>query len=143
MIIVWITSVIIWIAYAYFDSRFSKRVDYHFASALFTVLASFLLPFTLLFTKTELLTMPLEDIWDLLLLLLKVCTIPFVILSIKWTVFDLARNKFMGHGWFYYGKVQTVVPQLKNGAMDKGLGLWQFPLKAACLIVSIILSIIY
>ena len=143
MILVWITSVVIWISYAYFDSRFSKRVDYHFASALFTLLVSFLLPFTLVFTKTELLTLPLKSISDFFLLSLKVGTIPFVILSVKWTVFDLARNRFMGHGWLYYGKVQTVVPKLKNGVMDKSLGLWQFPLKALCLIVSLILSIIY
>ena len=143
MILLWIISILIWIAYAWLITRFNKGVDYHFAEALFTCLVAFLLPFSLLFTKTDVLLLPLNDFWDIILFILKIVSVPFIILTIKWIVFDGARNKFTGHGLFYYGKIETIIPQLKNGAMDKGLGKWQYLIKLILLVIAIALSVLY
>jgi len=153
MIYLWLTSIIIWIIFAYFDSKFEKKEDYHFASALFTCLVAFLFPFTMVFLNTDIvnyyegvkfaitLTSSFRLSLGLIcLLLIKICSIPFIILTIKWIVFDPARNKFMGQDYFYYGDNPKPVAR---GNMDRMFGKYQFIIKWILLILSIILSIYY
>lgn len=132
MLLFWFTCILLQIAFAWYNWAFiTGKQDFHISGAVVAVMVAVLAGVSSQFYFT----------WGCAL------SLPFIVLSCRWIVFDIALNIFMGKIWWYIGNItkgmRNQKPIYKNGAMDRSLKYWQFPLKAACLIISLILTINY
>jgi hypothetical protein len=96
---------------------FIKDKEFHSVGAAVSVIIA------LLFGVSS--TLELSGVVDIISLM-------FIVLSIRWIVFDLSYNYFTGRRWDYYGTTST---------MDIFFGKYHLIVKSICLAVSICLTL--
>lgn len=132
MILFWLLNIGLWASFAAYNYAFLRgKWDFRRWRAVVSIFIAFIFGLIPLLNLTP-------GFWPLVKLFI-------ISLSIRWNVFDAVLNYLCGKNYFYTGNVnrdsdvKKVV--LKNGQMDIFFGKWQFPLKWALLLISIILSV--
>lgn len=120
MILVWLYFIIFWIVFAWYNYAFIEHKEFHIIGAFVSVflaagfaIMSWLKPYKI-------------NDWK------KVAMLVFIILSIRWFVFDIALNLMRGLAWNYIGKTSW---------MDINIGVWSiYIVKPVLLLLSFYFS---
>jgi len=134
MFLFWMINIALWIAFAWYNYAFIYRTrDFHTPGAIVSCLVALLAAYAS--------TMNISIAWYH-----QMPSFVVIVLTIRWTVFDLSFNYFCDKPWWYYGNMSKGLlykakPYYKNGELDKRLKLWHVPFKIVFLIISIYLSI--
>ena len=129
MALIWLISGLLWAAFAVYNYAFiTKKIDFHFWGAAVSVIFALFVPLAIFLNLS----------------FVQIIGLPFVILTVRWIVFDITLNLLMGKKWWYFGNttrgLNGSIPYFKNGAIDRKLGAKQFIFKFIFLVISIILS---
>jgi len=132
MLAFWVVNIILWVTFGFYNyCHIHHRYDFHPSGAFFSVVLAIAFVFCPMMYDVH--------TWQEML------KVFMTTLILRWIVFDISYNLFCGKQWWYYGNMrrgeQGYVPYYKNGAIDRGLGWSQIPIKALLLLGLIIYSI--